>query len=201
MFREASDAWNTHGPDGVRIPRLTSGKIGACARDMVGECQRCGTVVCRVSWTGTEPDNQELMAVVQNCIMKAPSPIALKSRHRRICRTCLKAPLEPHTRIPQSIEEGDEAAPLAEDSYVLFSNHATLKLLTYAYQAFTQAISVPRPLHLRRTSLDLPALRRHSAHPRHVLYARLDLALTLQHSSSRPWYRHRRRRRRRTMRP
>lgn len=27
---------------------LTSGRIGKCARDMVGECQRCGVVVCRV---------------------------------------------------------------------------------------------------------------------------------------------------------
>jgi hypothetical protein len=43
------DAWVTHGPAGIRIPRLTSGKFGACARDMVGECRRCGTVVCRVS--------------------------------------------------------------------------------------------------------------------------------------------------------
>jgi hypothetical protein len=27
---------------------LTSGRVGKCARDMVGECQRCGVVVCRV---------------------------------------------------------------------------------------------------------------------------------------------------------
>jgi hypothetical protein len=30
---------------------LTSGRIGKCARDMVGECQRCGIVVCRVRST------------------------------------------------------------------------------------------------------------------------------------------------------
>lgn len=28
--------------------RLTSGKIGKCARDMVAECRRCSRVVCRV---------------------------------------------------------------------------------------------------------------------------------------------------------
>lgn len=28
--------------------QLTSGRVGKCARDMVAECQRCGTVVCRV---------------------------------------------------------------------------------------------------------------------------------------------------------
>jgi hypothetical protein len=26
------------------------GKAGQCARDLVSECRRCGTVVCRVSW-------------------------------------------------------------------------------------------------------------------------------------------------------
>ena len=46
---EEDDTWITRGPAGIRIPRLTSGKFGACARDMVGECRRCGTVVCRVS--------------------------------------------------------------------------------------------------------------------------------------------------------
>ncbi|KAI5274427.1 hypothetical protein E4T47_02541 [Aureobasidium subglaciale] len=82
FFRESEDGnWNTHGPEGMRIPRLTSGRVGACARDMVGECRRCGSVVCR------------------NCIMKAPSAIALKARHRRLCRTCIKAPLDSHFRI------------------------------------------------------------------------------------------------------
>lgn len=28
--------------------RLTRGKVGKCARDMVGECRRCAKVVCRV---------------------------------------------------------------------------------------------------------------------------------------------------------
>jgi hypothetical protein len=28
--------------------RLTSGRISRCARDLVGECRRCGIVVCRV---------------------------------------------------------------------------------------------------------------------------------------------------------
>jgi hypothetical protein len=27
------------------------GKTGQCARDLVSECRRCGTVVCRVSWS------------------------------------------------------------------------------------------------------------------------------------------------------
>lgn len=35
------------GPDDRR-GHLTSGKIGMCARDMVGECRRCSKVVCRV---------------------------------------------------------------------------------------------------------------------------------------------------------
>ncbi|KAH8712057.1 hypothetical protein GQ44DRAFT_565707, partial [Phaeosphaeriaceae sp. PMI808] len=55
--------------------RLTSGRVGKCARDMVGECQRCATVVCR------------------NCTMKPPPTPTLRARHRRLCRTCNKAPL------------------------------------------------------------------------------------------------------------
>ncbi|KAK2068325.1 hypothetical protein P8C59_002968 [Phyllachora maydis] len=42
-------------------------KTGRCARDMVGECRRCGTVVCR------------------NCTIKPPAPIILRDRLRRLC--------------------------------------------------------------------------------------------------------------------
>lgn len=31
-----------------RPGRMTSGKVSACARDMVSECRRCNVVVCRV---------------------------------------------------------------------------------------------------------------------------------------------------------
>ncbi|KAF2861306.1 hypothetical protein K470DRAFT_215346, partial [Piedraia hortae CBS 480.64] len=46
-----------------------------CARDLVGECRKCGTVVCR------------------NCVVKTTKS-DLNGRYRRLCRTCLKAPLE-----------------------------------------------------------------------------------------------------------
>ncbi|KAI1207192.1 uncharacterized protein F4807DRAFT_436014 [Annulohypoxylon truncatum] len=52
-----------------------SGKSGSCARDMVAECRRCGTVVCR------------------NCAIKPPAPAVLRDRHRRLCLPCSKAPL------------------------------------------------------------------------------------------------------------
>ncbi|PVI04966.1 hypothetical protein DM02DRAFT_555414 [Periconia macrospinosa] len=55
--------------------QLTSGRVGKCARDMVGECQRCARVVCR------------------NCTIKPPATPVLRARHRRLCRTCTKAPL------------------------------------------------------------------------------------------------------------
>ncbi|KAK4104656.1 hypothetical protein N658DRAFT_418362 [Parathielavia hyrcaniae] len=51
------------------------GKSGQCARDLVAECRRCGTVVCR------------------NCMTKPPAPIALPGRHRRLCSACVTAPL------------------------------------------------------------------------------------------------------------
>lgn len=52
-----------------------SGKVGDCARDLVGECRKCGRVVCR------------------NCTIKPPGPVLLRHRHRRICKICSKAPL------------------------------------------------------------------------------------------------------------
>ncbi|OBT86238.1 hypothetical protein VE02_05876 [Pseudogymnoascus sp. 03VT05] len=53
----------------------SEGKVGECARDLVGGCRRCGVVVCR------------------NCAIKPPAPILLHHRHRRLCPTCLSLPL------------------------------------------------------------------------------------------------------------
>lgn len=58
--------------------RMTRGKVGKCARDMVDECRRCAKVVCR------------------NCTIKPPSQPALKNRIRRLCRPCGIAPLSSH---------------------------------------------------------------------------------------------------------
>ncbi|KAI9647804.1 hypothetical protein NHQ30_004192 [Ciborinia camelliae] len=52
-----------------------NGKAGDCARDLVGECRKCGRVVCR------------------NCTIKPPGPVLLRHRHRRICKACSKASL------------------------------------------------------------------------------------------------------------
>ncbi|KAL1966772.1 hypothetical protein VTN77DRAFT_3969 [Rasamsonia byssochlamydoides] len=65
-------------PDTSEARRLTSGKIGKCARDMVAECRRCSRVVCR------------------NCTIKPPSNAMLKNRLRRLCTTCRTAPLVRH---------------------------------------------------------------------------------------------------------
>ncbi|KAK7397920.1 hypothetical protein QQX98_012705 [Neonectria punicea] len=55
--------------------RNYSGKSGDCARDMVGECRRCNEVICR------------------NCAIKPPAPVALRERHRRLCKACVHAPI------------------------------------------------------------------------------------------------------------
>jgi hypothetical protein len=34
---------------GREAPSASNGKVGDCARDMVGGCRRCGRIVCRVS--------------------------------------------------------------------------------------------------------------------------------------------------------
>jgi hypothetical protein len=53
-FKESREAWRAgadrmaNSPETVPCRRITSGKVGQCARDMVGECRRCGVVVCRV---------------------------------------------------------------------------------------------------------------------------------------------------------
>jgi len=59
-----------------RSGRIASGKVGACARDLVGDCRRCGRTVCR------------------NCTIKPPPPITLPNRHRRLCSVCVKTPLD-----------------------------------------------------------------------------------------------------------
>ncbi|QDS70499.1 hypothetical protein FKW77_010164 [Venturia effusa] len=81
-LREARLAWRTNGGSSY-AGRITSGKVGKCARDLVAECRNCGTVVCR------------------NCTAKPPPSLdtALRSRHRRLCRTCIKAPLSLHTSL------------------------------------------------------------------------------------------------------
>ncbi|KAG9245156.1 hypothetical protein BJ878DRAFT_502801 [Calycina marina] len=57
------------------------GKVGDCARDMVGGCRRCARIVCR------------------NCIIKPPAPTLNCKRHRRLCKSCQKAPLSKLTAI------------------------------------------------------------------------------------------------------
>lgn len=53
-FRESQQIWGSNGhpaPSTRRqshTDRITSGRVGRCARDMVGECLRCGVIVCRV---------------------------------------------------------------------------------------------------------------------------------------------------------
>ncbi|KAL2292183.1 hypothetical protein FJTKL_10821 [Diaporthe vaccinii] len=52
-----------------------NGKAGSCARDMVSQCRKCSTVVCR------------------NCAIKPPAPAVMRDRHRRLCLSCQKAPV------------------------------------------------------------------------------------------------------------
>lgn len=50
-FNESIHAWMTFGRHDEKIERITSGRVGACARDLVADCRRCGKIVCRVSVT------------------------------------------------------------------------------------------------------------------------------------------------------
>ncbi|KAJ5482864.1 hypothetical protein N7539_006310 [Penicillium diatomitis] len=55
--------------------RISRGKVGKCARDMVDECRRCHKI---------------------NCTIKPPSQSHIKGRIRRLCRYCCNAPLSMH---------------------------------------------------------------------------------------------------------
>ncbi|ETI25257.1 hypothetical protein G647_04632 [Cladophialophora carrionii CBS 160.54] len=65
-------------PTGLYASMAVSSKISSCARDLVAPCRKCGRIVCR------------------NCAVKPLSNIRLKERLRRLCKTCLDAPIEAH---------------------------------------------------------------------------------------------------------
>ncbi|KAK7185873.1 uncharacterized protein CC84DRAFT_1222411 [Paraphaeosphaeria sporulosa] len=83
-------------PTGSRL--LTSGRVARCARDMVAECQRCAAVVCR------------------NCTIKPPPAPTLRARHRRLCRTCTRAPLAFLTAAPRPRASSESSLPGTPDS-------------------------------------------------------------------------------------
>ena len=47
-FNASIQQWTANANSGVAIDRISSGKVGECARDMVGECRKCGSITCRV---------------------------------------------------------------------------------------------------------------------------------------------------------
>lgn len=109
--------------NGVDGPRLTSGRIGKCARDMVGECSRCANVVCR------------------NCTMKPPPTPTLRARHRRLCRTCTKAPLPllmagPKQRCSSSTSPSPPGSPNARPLLFLFDSDSVDKTRAFTAPAF-----------------------------------------------------------------
>ncbi|KAL6721351.1 hypothetical protein ACLMJK_000454 [Lecanora helva] len=70
-LKPTGQVWHIQGEEG----HLVSGKVSQCARDLVDGCRKCGKVVCR------------------NCTSKPPPLSRLPARHRRLCPSCLVAPL------------------------------------------------------------------------------------------------------------
>lgn len=56
---ELDGTWHLISDGGLAVTRLTSGKVGKCARDMVSDCRRCGMVVCRVRFPENQVNNPE----------------------------------------------------------------------------------------------------------------------------------------------
>ena len=72
----------------TRSLRLHS-KMSRCARDLVAPCRKCGISICR------------------NCIEKPPSNNRLPGRLRRLCDSCIEAPLIMHKAPMVEINEPD----------------------------------------------------------------------------------------------
>lgn len=87
-------------PEGLYASLGVSSKISSCARDLVAPCRRCGTVVCR------------------NCATKSPSNARLKERFRRLCKTCLDAPIEAHLQGLSSLDDDFDGPPGSSASSV-----------------------------------------------------------------------------------
>ncbi|KAL2441468.1 hypothetical protein ABEF94_015700 [Exophiala dermatitidis] len=110
---DAARPWVRSVPEGIYASTGLSSKISSCARDLVAPCRRCGTIVCR------------------NCVAKSPSPsnARLKDRHRRLCSTCLDAPLESHLlpRLParESIDGVLISSASSVKSERSYSGHST----------------------------------------------------------------------------
>ncbi|KIY02811.1 uncharacterized protein Z520_01276 [Fonsecaea multimorphosa CBS 102226] len=90
--------WPPQRPGGLYASMGLSSKISSCARDLVAPCRRCGTVVCR------------------NCAAKSPSTVRLKDRFRRLCKTCLDAPIEAHLQAIGSADDASDGAPISSAS-------------------------------------------------------------------------------------
>ncbi|MCJ1308693.1 hypothetical protein MMC25_002347 [Agyrium rufum] len=78
-YSQPQDVWVAFSHNVESSPsRWPLRKSLSCARDLVGDCRRCGKVVCR------------------NCIWKPPARTTLQHRHRRLCSVCANAPLSSH---------------------------------------------------------------------------------------------------------
>ncbi|EXJ73292.1 uncharacterized protein A1O5_03052 [Cladophialophora psammophila CBS 110553] len=91
-------SWPAQNSGGLYASMGVSSKISSCARDLVAPCRRCGTVVCR------------------NCAAKSPSTVRLKDRFRRLCKTCLDAPIEAHLQALGSSEDASDGPPISSAS-------------------------------------------------------------------------------------
>lgn len=85
--------WAQLHPEGLYASLGVSSKISSCARDLVAPCRRCGIVVCR------------------NCVAKSPSNARMKERFRRVCKTCVDAPISAHLQLPGTDHETTESPP------------------------------------------------------------------------------------------
>ena len=97
-----------------------SGKLRHCARDLVARCQKCGNIVCR------------------NCAAKPLSDRCLEDRYRRLCASCLDAPLEAHLVPARPEKDSLDTLPVSSAS-------STRSVRSSSHQSTSAASTIPDP--------------------------------------------------------
>ena len=160
--------WHISGHRGIRLGRIITGKFGACARDMVADCRRCGTTVCRV---------------------RALQNLLFMRRHRSVLTT----PLELHyeTAFRDLSSESPPPSLFGLPCRTIFCLDGSCGC-DLRHSSFHSPCVFARTLFLSRSRLPLPNMRSHPLQFRHDLQAYLDLANALQYLPWRSRHRYRR---------
>jgi hypothetical protein len=173
-------------------PQLTSGRVvmGKCARDMVAECQRCATVVCRVCC---------LCDWYWRMMADGPELHHQAATHARTAR-----PSSPS--VPRMLKGSAAAVNGLQEAPSYLQRHAnpvrdaTCRVLRPCSSTIHGLCLSANTVHMRHHRVAVPAMRAAIEERGHAVRPFLELAYTVQPLSWGCRYRRRRGQRRRRMR-